>query len=162
MNRSTIVPAVYRYSTANNTWNNCRDLPEGVYSSNTDVLVHDDVTNVFTSTTRFKYIEDSDNWSSDHYQLEGELVKVFVKGNAILCVTCQKPGYGQLNYGQAHHGAPYGAYHHGAQRGASPMETQKIRYYLQTYDVITKQWIEKEQMNLDDKETTGFFEHILY
>ena len=157
MIRSTGFPAVYRYSTANNTWNTCRDLPEGVYNNNTDVLVHDDVINVFTSTTRFKYIEDSDNWSHDHYQLEGELVKVFVKGNAIRCVTCQKPGYEKLNYGQAHHWAPYGAYHHGAQRGASPMETQKIRYYLQTYDVITKQWIEKEQMNLDDKEPTGFF-----
>ena len=120
-------------------------------------MVHDDVINVFTSTTRFKYIDYSDTWSSDHYQLEGELVKVFVKGNAIRCVTCQKPGYGQLNYGQAHHGAHHGAYHHGAQRGASAMETQKITYYLQTYDVSTKQWIEKEQMNLGDKEPIGFF-----
>ena len=151
-NRSTERLAVNRYSTASNTWNNCSALPQAVSSYNTDLLVHDDAINVFTSTKRFKYSEDSDTWSSDHYQLEGDLVKVFVKGNDIRCVTCQKPGYGHLYYGHAHH-----VTHHGAQHGASAMEMQKIRYYLQTYDVSTKQWVEKEQMNLGDKKPMGFF-----
>ena len=178
------VSVVYRYCTASNTWDQCNNFPAVVNRDNADVVVHDGAINVFTSTARFKYSEDSDTWSSDHYQLEGDLVKVFVKGNDIRCVTCQNPGYEQPNYGQALHGAHHGAYHHGAHHGAyhhgshhgayyhnayyhgahheahrwaSAMETQKITYYLQTYDVSINQWIEKEQMDLGNKKPRFFF-----
>ena len=136
---------VHRYCTANNTWNNCRDLPEGVYSSNTDVLVHDDAINVFSSTTRFKYIEDSDTWRVDHYQLEGDLVKVFVKGNDIRCVTRQAPGYvEQQNYRQNYRqDGKWDDRQTDRHASVIPITTQNIRYYLQTYDVSTNQWIEK-------------------
>ena len=165
------VSAVYRYSTASHTWDQCNNLPAVVNRNNADVVVHDGAINVFTSNTRYKYIHDFDTWRSDHYQLEGDLVKVFVKGDDIRCVTCQYPGYEQPNYGQAHHGFHHSAYHHGdyhhgaydhgahheAHHWASAMETQKITYYLQTYDVSTKQWTEKEQMDLGNEKPEFFF-----
>ena len=100
------VSVVFRYCTASNTWDQCNNLPAVVNRDNADVLVHNGAINVFTSTTRYKYSEDSDTWSSDHYQLEGNLVKVFVKGNGIRCVTCQKPGSGIV---KLRTGTPWGS-----------------------------------------------------
>ena len=144
---------VFRYCTANDTWTQCNNFPTRVSGNNADVLVHDDAIKVFTATTRFRYIEDFDSWISDRCEMTGDLVNVFVKGNAIRCVTRQKTGYGQPNYVSHAHGA----YHHGANHAASAMDTQKNRYYLQTYDVGTKQWIDREQMDLGDKEPIFFF-----
>ena len=155
------VSVVYCYCTASNTWDQCNNFPVVVNRDNADVLVHYGAINVFTSTTRYKYSEDSDTWSADHYQLEGDLVKVFVKGNDIRCVTCQTPGcVQQLNnrwdnrwLDEYFDGQDYRQ----TDRRAPAMETQKTKYYLQTYDVSTNQWIEKEQMDLGNKKPRFFF-----
>ena len=171
------VSAVYRYCTTSNTWDQCNNLPAVVGRDNADVVVHDGAINVLTSTTRYKYSEDSDTWSSDHYQLEGDLVKVFVKGNDIRCVTCQKPddvqhetnrwedGRGDRRVVRGGYGCDRRGFQRGSQRGlrtniyrnASAMETQKTKYYLQTYDVSSNQWIEKEQMDLSNENPKFFF-----
>ena len=163
---------VFRYCTTSNTWDQCSTLPAVVNRDNADVVVHDGAINVFTSTKRFKYSEDSDTWSSDHYQLEGNLVKVFVKGNDVRCVTCQKPddvqqetnrwenGRGGRRDGRGGYSGGYGCDRYNDRQtysNASAMETQKTKYYLQTYDVSTNQWIEKEQMDLGNEKPTFFF-----
>ena len=146
--RSKNISAMYRYSTANDTWDECDNFDAVVNSRNAYVLVHDDAINVFTSTTRFKYIEDFDTWSADHYQRKGDIVKVFIKGQHIRCVTRQ---ISELHDdGQGFNG-----------HIPSGRQLRKTRYYLQTYDVNTNQWMEKYKMNLGEEESKILSKHIL-
>ena len=170
INRRNHISAMYWYSTANDTWDECDNFDAVVNSRNAYVLVHDDAINVFTSTTRFKYIEESDTWDADHYQLEGNLMKVFVKGQHIQCVTrqtCEIPDLSQFSHGYEddefyddnpyRYASPSGQPRQFITSQQPPKNTTKLRYYLQTYDVNTNQWNGKYKLNLGEKEPTFFF-----
>ena len=143
---------VFRYNTTNNSWKQCDRFPVAVTvsSNKAHVLVHDNAINVFTSTTRFKYNEVSDTWSADYYEMEGDVVKVFVNEQHIRCITHQTPiskyGYDD-EYGAVAYPEP----------GSLTMESKTPGYYLQTYDVKINQWVEKQKIELGDKEPNFFF-----
>ena len=140
---------VFWYCTANGTWKHCNHFPTLVNSDDADVLVHDDVINMFTSTTRFQYREDSDTWSADHYVMEGaHVVRVYIKGQHIRCVTRQTPIPGQYAWKGS---VAYDQYR------SQTVESRQPKYELQTYDVKTSQWIEKHQMKFGNEKANLFF-----
>ena len=121
-----------------------------VSSNKAHVLVHDNAINVFTSTTRFKYNEVSDTWSADYYEMEGDVVKVFVKGQHIRCVTHQTP-ISKYAYDDEYGAVAY------PEPGSLTMELKTPGYYLQTYDMQINQWVEKQKIELGDEEPNFFF-----
>ena len=156
INRSDHFSAVYRYCTINKTWHHCKNLPASVSTYNADVVVHDGVIRVFLSTMGFKYIEDSDTWSTDSFHLAGQLVKVLVKGQNLLCVTRETRMEAMTLLGV------YGYNDHvrktiDAQFCSPNMDQQSVRFDLQTYDVNTNQWIEKHKMEFGYEEPYFFF-----
>ena len=64
----------------------CNKMPMEVINQTADVVLHDGVINIFTSTERLRYADDTDTGKVDQYRMEDELVEVFLKGRQIWCV----------------------------------------------------------------------------
>ena len=78
--------AVHRYCIESDGWVCCNKMPMEVINQTADVVTHDEVMNIFTSTERLRYADDTESGKVDQYRMEDELVEVFLKGRQIWCV----------------------------------------------------------------------------
>ena len=148
INLSDHFSAVYRYCTTNKTWHHCKNLPGPVSTYNADIVVHDGVIRVLLSDMGYKYIEDSDTWSTDSYHMTGSLVKVLVKRTHLQCVSRETLiGFSSLlSLGFTFDEEDIAQQFVDARFRSPNMELQNARFLLQTYDVNTNQWIEEHKM----------------